>query len=332
MELRVRNVNQAVGEALWLMKTSAVEESSRNGPVLVLPEPLMITYTHPTERILFWPERDANVFFHIMECLWMMSGRNDVDFVRYFNGKMGDYSDDGKTFNGAYGYRWRNRFGFDQIKAIIEHLKETPNSRRAVLGMWSPQHDLENLKSKDVPCNTQAYFDLRGGVLNMTVTNRSNDLMWGMLGANAVHFSFLQEFIAGALGVPVGVYRQFSNNVHLYTELYDFKKHLDVPPATSEWDYYTQRRVVPHPILRPSERWDEWLIDCARFCDFPFEKSAEYRCVYFNHVAQPIARSYFERKNKDYDKAKFWATQIAAVDIRRAALEWIERREHAQAN
>jgi hypothetical protein len=35
----------------------------------------------------------------------------------------------------------------------------------------------------------------------MTVTNRSNDLCWGMLGANYVHFTILQEYLAARLGV-----------------------------------------------------------------------------------------------------------------------------------
>ena len=43
---------------------------------------------------------------------------------------------------------------------------------------------LNQLKSKDVPCNTHAYFAINAeGSLDLTVCNRSNDLVWGCLGA-----------------------------------------------------------------------------------------------------------------------------------------------------
>jgi hypothetical protein len=57
-----------------------------------------------------------------------------------------------------------------------------------------------------------------GSFLDMTVTNRSNDLVWGMLGADYVHFTFLQEYMAARLWVEVGKYHHFTNNLHVYTE------------------------------------------------------------------------------------------------------------------
>ena len=94
------------------------------------------------------------------------------------------------------------------------------NDRRAVLEMWDAEGELRMANScKDHPCNTHIYFNVRDNILDMTVCNRSNDMIWGALGANAVHMSILQEYIASHIGARVGIYTQFSNNLHAYTEV-----------------------------------------------------------------------------------------------------------------
>src|SRR5690606_6235064 len=140
-------------------------------------------------------ERDANPFLHFFESLWMLAGRNDVDYMTRLVRRFAAYSDDGKTFNGAYGYRWRKWFGRDQLQQIIGALRSNPQDRRCVLGMWDAGHDL-GLQSADLPCNTHIYFRIQDDRLNMTVCNRSNDAIWGAVGANVVHMSFLQEYMA----------------------------------------------------------------------------------------------------------------------------------------
>jgi len=52
----------------------------------------------------------------------------------------------------------------------------------------------------------------------MVVFNRSNDMVWGCYGANAVHFSFLHEFIGRSTGLPLGTYTQVSVNLHAYID------------------------------------------------------------------------------------------------------------------
>ena len=173
MELNVRNVNHAFSEIFWLMKSlSLTPEKTRNGVALVLPEPVLTTYRYPCERVLFNKTRDANPIFHLMESIWMLAGRNDVAFLQQFNKRMVEFSDDGKTFNAAYGHRWRKHFKYDQIEEVIKMLQKEPNSRQAVIQMWDV--DDVNKKTKDKPCNTQIVFDLRNTKLNMTVFNRSN--------------------------------------------------------------------------------------------------------------------------------------------------------------
>jgi thymidylate synthase len=323
MEIKVRNVNEAFSEIFWKLKVLNLEpEQTRNGPAFVIPEPVTTIYTHPDERVLFNRKRDCNPVFHLMESIWMMAGRNDVAFLTQFNKNMSNFSDDGVTFNAAYGYRWRHHFGFDQIRAVIRILQKDPASRQAVVQIWDSADLKKN--TKDKACNTQVIFDLRGGALNMTVYNRSNDIWWGAYGANAVHFSFLQEFVARALSAPLGDYRQVSHNLHLYSELYDVGDYLVNPPVWTDGGQYGLRGISPMPIME-DDNWEAFLYDCCRFCEQPFIPQ-KYKHAFFNEVAVPMANVIHSRRNKLSDGMD-WVDQVTATDWRLAARNWVEQRE-----
>lgn len=224
--LYVEDVNEALPRALAYLRDCGEYAHSRNGPVRVAPCPVATTYRNPRRRVLFDPLRDANPFFHMFESLWILVGRSDVRSLAWFNKRMGDYSDNGMTFHAPYGFRLRGNFGFDQIEVACVMLRKDPDSRRAVMSIWDVDQDL-NTESKDIPCNDTIMCRVRrtkgtvhpsGKVLDITVCNRSNDAIWGAYGANAVQFSFLQEYMAHKIGVGVGEYTQMSNNLHVYTE------------------------------------------------------------------------------------------------------------------
>ncbi|MFA7162018.1 MAG: hypothetical protein WC083_05555, partial [Candidatus Methanomethylophilaceae archaeon] len=125
MEFVFRNVNEAFrglvdGVASGRIPTR--RETSRAGDVLRIPEPVLVAYERPWERVLFNPARDCNPFFHLLESFWMLRGARDVRTVAWANSRMREFSDDGNVFHGAYGYRWRNHFGFDQLADIIDEL------------------------------------------------------------------------------------------------------------------------------------------------------------------------------------------------------------------
>jgi Thymidylate synthase len=263
--LKVRNVHEALPQALAMLERRGIRRQSRNGPVLQSPEPVTTVYEKPLENVIFWPQRDANPFFHLYEALWMLQGRNDVaPLERYVKNSI-NYSDDGMTLHGAYGYRWRKGFGSgpcstphsDQLEMITEELISNPDSRRCVLQMWSMPEDLGR-SGKDLPCNTIATFQ-RGfdGELNLVVFNRSNDIIWGCYGANAVQFSFLLEYMALWIGCPVGTYTQVSVNWHAYmNEMWD-KCHSIRPDRMGfNYDPYAERRTEHVPISNWVEQID----------------------------------------------------------------------------
>lgn len=265
--IQARNVNDAFVDGLWWLKVAGIEEDSRNGPVIVSPTPVTTIYHRPTQRVLLDPIRDCNPFFHLFEAVWMLSGLQKVDPLLEFNKNMGRYAEDDGTIYGAYGHRWRTQFGVDQLLQIVGILGKDSTSRQAVLQMWHSALDL-GTTVRDKPCNTHCYFRINAGCLDMTVCCRSNDLVWGAYGANAVHFSILQEVIANTLSIPVGKMYQISNNFHIYRSVPRFNELmsapcLDVNPYSilmSELDF----------ILTPNENLEQFLRDCFHVvCGIP---------------------------------------------------------------
>jgi thymidylate synthase len=322
-----RNVHEVLPIALRLMADEGVEGPSRNGRVVRLPLPLTTAYLKPCERVLLWRQRDANPFFHFFESLWMLDGRNDVAFMDEFTKGLHQFSDDGQVFNGAYGYRWRRHFGVDQLRIVIDRLRADRNDRRCVIQMWDARHDL-GLDSKDLPCNTQAYPQISvDGALDLMVTNRSNDLVWGAYGANAVHFSVLLEYLALAIGVPVGVYYQTSFNAHLYVDRHkDLLMDLSQPAYQMSVNPYEDEFVHPIPLMQiPVNRWNRELAsllqigpDCAELTD-PFLEG----------TARPLWRAWRAFKEGGPDRVERGQQQLLAVaapDWRRAAWEFLDRR------
>lgn len=324
----VQNVNTALYNGLHLLEKYGVKEMSRNGPVLVLPEPIITVTSHPCERVLFHPARDANPFFHLMESLWMLGGANNVGFPAYFNAGFSRFAEsDGKVW-GAYGFRWRKHFAFDQLRYIYKMLHNDAGSRQAVLQMWDCQTDLNpdaDDRPKDIPCNTHIYFDLRGSKLNMTVCCRSNDAIWGAHGANAVHMTILQEYMASWLGFPVGVYRQMSNNYHRYTDMEGYPK---LKSEELNLDVFYGRDLHPKPLV--SGTGPDAINDFNRDLEVFFEKvggntSDKFLQPFFSGVAWPMFSAWRTRKERTGTGLED-ARQITAPDWRKACVEWIERR------
>ncbi len=314
--IQARNVNYAYYEGLWRMKVMGVPVDTRNGKAMRILGPVATVYAHPTERMLLDVRRDANPFFHIFEGVWMLAGRNDVKWISQFNSNIGQYSDDGKTLRGAYGSRWRNHWEEDQLEWVIDHLRFNPSSRRAVVQMFDP--DMDHGEGRDIPCNTGIFFEIVEGRLNMTVTNRSNDLVWGCYGANAVHMSMLQEFIANALGVSVGVYTQISNNFHIYEGHFPL---LDVP---AEPRPYTTDMAEAHVPLASAKTWQDDLREFESWIEHP--NSELSRSPFVQDVLNPMltAWNYYKVKNKD--TSLLMAATIKDPEIRVTCYEWLQRR------
>ena len=101
---------------------------------------------------------------------------------------------------------------FNQVKYVIDKLKQYPTSRQAVMSLWNPplHSDMENC-----PCLNHVQCVIIDGKLCMNVTFRSND-MCAAFGQNAFGLVHLQKYIAESLGLPIGRYQHISLIPHIY--------------------------------------------------------------------------------------------------------------------
>jgi hypothetical protein len=291
MHVQYENVNHAIAILPQHIKQQGQIEDSRNGKVVSYPLPLMVTTTQPWERVLLCPRRRANPFLFLLDGLSILSKvalvKPFADIVPRFK----NYSDDGATLRGHYGRRL-----YDQIPDAIEMLRREPNSRRVTMAIWDAAMDL-GADSKDIPCNVHVNLRIVDGALDLTVFNRSNDVLWGMLGANIVQFSFLQEYIATSLGLFVGRLHQISTNAHIYLGfgpgqgMLDFTHTvktaptmpLDIADLTNDLDMMflalaaddplppTQNRFlagVVYPMIQAHQNKDLGMLDGYPDCDW----------------------------------------------------------------
>lgn len=337
--INARNVHEALPLAIHYIVRHGHKRDSRAGEVLVAPHPVTTLYQAPFEMCCLWPERDVNPFGTLFEGLWMLAGRQDVAFPARFIPRMREFSDDGVTMHGAYGHRWRKKFGIDQIETIAAALRADSTCRRQVLQIWDSHVDLGR-EGRDFPCNTLVHFQVSVfGALDMTVFNRSNDLVWGTYGADAPHFGMLLQYMAKKVGIPVGRYWQVSDNWHAYVKT--------LAPIMS---LQTRARVEHYELVNPWSPYDEglqalnmmhgledgdtaaWDADLEMFLD-EGENAMGYQTYFFKKVAVPLLQAHVLYKSPDSEDDKYrFRRAIAAAetcraeDWRRMAVDWLERR------
>lgn len=327
--IRATDVNSAYPEGLRLIQEHGVEGDSRAGRVKSLLVPLTVHYERPMQRVLFESGRDANPFFHLFESLWMLAGRNDAVWLDQFVHDFSERFSENGVLHGAYGYRWRRHFDLeggghptlpDQLKLVVALLRANLLDRRAVISMWDPVADLGASK-KDVPCNLCVVPRIVNHALDITVFCRSNDWIWGATGANVVHFSVLQEYLAACIGVGVGSYFQISTNSHFYTDLAN--KLLGSLPTELQTPY-ADFGVAPTPIVTVPEAFDE---DLAHFMADPAAYWGTRKNTFFENVATPLYCANRAWKNKDRERALLELSNMPPrCDWRVAAEAWCQRR------
>ncbi|WP_431476526.1 thymidylate synthase [Massilia eburnea] len=194
-------------------------------------------------------ERKNTFFSCLGEFLWYLAGTDKVKFVQYYIKDYGKHSDDGgKTTYGAYGPRLFNLNGsINQVQNIIDTLKASPSSRRAVIQLFRGEDLADNLESRreDLPCTCTLQFTVRGNQLHAVVMMRSNDAFLG-LPHDVFAFTMLQELIARSLGVEIGPYKHAVGSLHLYTK--------DTQAIQDYLDEGVQERI-PMPAMPFGDPW-----------------------------------------------------------------------------
>jgi len=351
MEIVSRNTNTLTTEIVSLLQDCGMLETSRNGPVLRFPEPVTICLTHPWERVNFSAVRDANPFFHLIEALAMLGNHNDAKFLSHFAKNILAFSDDGARFNAFYGTRLREYrtkqqtqpmdamvWPINQLDGVIQVLRRDPMSRQAVATLWDPS-DLLYDRTRDKACNLMLVFSNDNGRLRMSSYNRSNDAIWGgVMGANIVHLSLFQEYVACALGLPMGCWWHHSNNLHVYTETNGFEKWnaLKTAPAVpnlyASWSldecWYALFNTPTDKLIfdRALNGFLSDAVELVREGKLGLLVNRTYSAAFLNRVAVPMFNAWQLRKQGRHSDALELCGQIGPADWRVATQEWIKRR------
>lgn len=182
-----------------------------------------------------------NVHFHsiVHELLWFLSGDTHVEYLQKNNVKIwNDWATAEKTavfgrkagdLGPIYGHQWRNfgatksedgnyrHDGFDQIKAVIEQIKNTPDSRRMIVTGWNP-HEANQVALP--PCHTLFQFYVQDGKLSCQLYQRSSDYFLG-LPFNISSYSLLTALVAKVCGLGVGDFVWTGGDCHIYSNHID---------------------------------------------------------------------------------------------------------------
>lgn len=222
-------INDVIMKALEKVLTEGVNVSTRNGDAVSIYDVSMILQ-NPRSRHLSLVGRKNNIFSTFAETMWVLAGDNRIKpYLNFFLPRAPEYSDDGVTWRAAYGERL---YAYGQLENVIEQFKkEGIFTRRAVISLYMPERDTsESLKnvynlenSLDIPCNNLIHFFITPDKkLNIKVTQRSGDLIFGVSNINIFEFSLLQEMVLQILKnevdveLELGYLHQSITNLHIY--------------------------------------------------------------------------------------------------------------------
>lgn len=173
----------------------------------------------------------------LYEVLWYLSGENHIRNLRQHTKIWDAWADEDGNLETAYGYYWRKFPSaqldadgnwqvkeVDQIKYVIEEIKNKPYSRRLVVSAWEPGNAIS---SKLPPCHYTFAFNVAGGKLSCHLTQRSGDIALG-IPFNLAAYAILTQIIAQETGLELGYFSHTIIDAHIYvadkgspTEKYD---------------------------------------------------------------------------------------------------------------
>ena len=105
----------------------------------------------------------------------------------------------------------------DQIKEVIETIKNNPDSRRIIVNAWNVG-DLENMNLP--PCHAFFQFYVADGKLSLQLYQRSADTFLGVP-FNIASYALLLMMVAQVTGLKPGEF------VHTFGDVHIYKDHLE---------------------------------------------------------------------------------------------------------
>lgn len=154
----------------------------------------------------------------IYELLWFLKGDTNIKYLNDNGVRIWDeWADENGNLGNIYGYQWRswpapNGKHIDQIKILIDGLKNNPDSRRHIVSAWNVS-DLDKMALP--PCHILFQFYVANRKLSCQLYQRSADLFLGVP-FNIASYSLLTMMIAQVCGYEPGEFIHTLGDAHIY--------------------------------------------------------------------------------------------------------------------
>lgn len=155
----------------------------------------------------------------IHELLWFIDGDTNIKYLKENGVRIWDeWADENGDLGPVYGHQWRswpapNGGTIDQIKNVVEQIKNNPDSRRLIVSAWNPG-DIPNMALP--PCHAFFQFYVVEGKLSCQLYQRSADIFLGVP-FNIASYSLLTMMMAQVTGLGLGDFVHTFGDAHIYS-------------------------------------------------------------------------------------------------------------------
>ena len=212
--------------------------------------------------------KKVHVHSVVGELLWFIRGDSNVRWLQEHGVTIWDeWADENGDLGPVYGVQWRSwpapdGRSIDQLQAVIEGIRESPDSRRHVVSAWNVA-DLPRMAL--APCHTLFQFYVAGDRLSCQLYQRSADLFLGVP-FNIASYALLTHMVAQVTGLRPGDFVHTLGDAHLYLNHLDQAREqlgreprelpaLELDPSCREIDDFGFESIEvvgydPHPAIR----------------------------------------------------------------------------------
>jgi thymidylate synthase len=155
----------------------------------------------------------------IHELLWFLKGDTNIQYLKENNVSIWDeWADENGNLGPVYGSQWRSwptadGRHIDQIKQVIDQLKNNPDSRRIIVSAWNVG-EIEKMALP--PCHAFFQFYVAEGKLSCQLYQRSADTFLGVP-FNIASYALLTMMLAQVCDLTPGDFVHTLGDAHLYS-------------------------------------------------------------------------------------------------------------------
>lgn len=171
-----------------------------------------------------------------VELLWFLRGDTNIRYLKENGVSIWDeWALENGELGPVYGAQWRNWQGadgqfYDQVQALVDGLKNNPNSRRHIINGWnvallpdeskSPQENAADGLMALPPCHALYQFYVADNKLSASLYIRSNDLFLGHP-YNTASLALLTHMLAQQCDLDVGDIVLSLGDAHIYANHFE---------------------------------------------------------------------------------------------------------------